>query len=694
MRRCKALMTSLKRWPTSLRCCRARLVAAAIAGCRRMPPGERNACVAARLPAGSIPALPTYMTPTLETHWKVLLNVDSGVTNAIGSLFNEETGKSFIRTLGGRTNFDFAPQTLTCKSRFYDLLREVATELGFEGRKFPFRHSVQQGEINLRFRLYQGILAIEVVRSAIDVSQSDNLIEKTSLWSNEPLADLILNILGLIKFPQRGFRTISQKPKVFTCSRIVADATNLPTIEDLVGLLTRHSTAANEMVSQVLTKNQDLKSDSSTLLVDRQGVVVAMPASLASDKTTSRRFPAAANMLELLACVQRMTENQSLSVMPKRQLNALSNWFEDPEDRFRFSTSSLRIWQCLCKEFGLTPQRWTKLINEIEMTTSKPLPAAAALHGGDSMQISALTNEGRSSKSDSEETNQVDFAIITFRDDELDAVLKFFQPYHQRKGVRRSYSVASVTTKSGRALKIAVLRSHEQGHGAAQAAATDVIFDQNPRWLMLVGIAGAVPESEFSLGDVIVAGRICDFSVTAALSDGSREYAAHSAPAHKAVQDLVSRFVPLKSQIGEWGTKAKIGVDRPIVVLTEDKFVGAAEWKEKTKKALQASFGSSGEEIRRLPNVTSAAIGSGNMLQKDPDLLKEWLSFSRDLKAVEMELPGVYEAARDIQGDRPVLAIRGISDIVGFKRSPEWTAYACLTAASFAHALIVSDAIE
>ncbi len=37
---------------------------------------------------------------------------------------------------------------------------------------------------------------------------------------------------------------------------------------------------------------------------------------------------------------------------------------------------------------------------------------------------------------------------------------------------------------------------------------------------------------------------------------------------------------------------------------------------------------------------------------------------------------------------KPVLAVRGISDIVGFKRSPEWTSYACHTAASFLVALL------
>src|SRR5262249_36307589 len=59
---------------------------------------------------------------------------------------------------------------------------------------------------------------------------------------------------------------------------------------------------------------------------------------------------------------------------------------------------------------------------------------------------------------------------------------------------------------------------------------------------------------------------------------------------------------------------------------------------------------------------------------------------------IEMEAGGVYEAAR--QARCPLLCVRGISDIVGFKRSPEWTSYACQTAASFVMALLRSEAIE
>jgi hypothetical protein len=56
-----------------------------------------------------------------------------------------------------------------------------------------------------------------------------------------------------------------------------------------------------------------------------------------------------------------------------------------------------------------------------------------------------------------------------------------------------------------------------------------------------------------------------------------------------------------------------------------------------------------------------------------------------------MELAGVYQAAWGYQ--KPVLAIRGISDVVGFKRSPDWTRYACHTAAAFTVALLISRPI-
>jgi hypothetical protein len=73
------------------------------------------------------------------------------------------------------------------------------------------------------------------------------------------------------------------------------------------------------------------------------------------------------------------------------------------------------------------------------------------------------------------------------------------------------------------------------------------------------------------------------------------------------------------------------------------------------------------------------------------ETLSVWLKIARQVVAVEMESAGIYKATHG--RNVPFLAIRGISDVVGFKRDPDWTAYACETAAAFAQAFLLSEPI-
>ncbi len=59
-----------------------------------------------------------------------------------------------------------------------------------------------------------------------------------------------------------------------------------------------------------------------------------------------------------------------------------------------------------------------------------------------------------------------------------------------------------------------------------------------------------------------------------------------------------------------------------------------------------------------------------------------------------MEAAGIYEAAQQMNHQYPVMAIRGISDIVGLKRNKRWTEYACQTAAAFAYAFIMTAPLD
>ncbi|HOY69589.1 MAG TPA: hypothetical protein PL131_02085 [Methylotenera sp.] len=285
--------------------------------------------------------------------------------------------------------------------------------------------------------------------------------------------------------------------------------------------------------------------------------------------------------------------------------------------------------------------------------------------------------------------NTVDFAIITIREDEFAATLNYFPPTAEAKGKHRTYEISDIKTLDEVEYRVAILRTAEQGHSSAQSATTDVILDLNPTWIVVVGIAGAIPESEFSLGDVVIANRMIDFSVTAATTDGNIETAHRGSPAHKSVQNLISRLPALTTRLGEWNTSERLGVTMPNVCLDDDNFIEQdVNLKKKLHNSLKERFKPDNGETLRLPLVTASPIASGNMLVKDPKVLKNWTHSARDLKAIEMELPGIYEAARSIGDDRPVIAIRGISDIIGFKRDPAWTGFACRTAASLTRALI------
>jgi nucleoside phosphorylase len=128
-------------------------------------------------------------------------------------------------------------------------------------------------------------------------------------------------------------------------------------------------------------------------------------------------------------------------------------------------------------------------------------------------------------------------------------------------------------------------------------------------------------------------------------------------------------------------------------VLTDtDNLYGSEEWKNKVISSLRTI---SPAVNSRKPISLPATILTSNTLVRDTELAKAWLSNARFSAAAEMELGGVALAARSV-GDvhTRVLAIRGISDIVGYRRSPEWTAFARHTAGAFAHSLIVSGILR
>jgi len=275
---------------------------------------------------------------------------------------------------------------------------------------------------------------------------------------------------------------------------------------------------------------------------------------------------------------------------------------------------------------------------------------------------------------------KVDFAILTIREDEFDAVLERFPPFETLQG-RRMYNLHRLDLPAGGSYLVAMVRCIEQGNTEALDATRDILEELQPRWLLVVGIAGAVPSDEFGLGDVVVSTRFHDFSVEAVLQDKESEYAMGGGPVHKDAATVIANLRAMKVKLQGWNTASSIIAPRPPIELDEKLFYGGEDWQERTRKALTK------HTARTEPLVTAGAVGSSDRLVKDTKILATFLlKAARQVLAVEMESAGVYRGAsgRGV----PAVAIRGISDVVGFKRDPGWTAYSCHSAAAFTRAFL------
>ena len=291
---------------------------------------------------------------------------------------------------------------------------------------------------------------------------------------------------------------------------------------------------------------------------------------------------------------------------------------------------------------------------------------------------------------------KVDFAIITIREDEFESVLKRFSPRIPVIDGKQVYEYCSVSRSDGQILSVAIVRAFDQGQSIAQLVARDVIDDLAPKWLILTGIAGGIPDSEFSLGDVLLASSIHDFSINAATQDKPLQIRPSGGSVHPNVERLLGALPAWRDRLGPWNSQEAIGFQKPRVVVPNDissnRLYGSQSTKETVLDILQRHFPSSG--FLRLPLYKIGAVVSSNVLLKDSDLLEEWRKCARQITHIEMEAGGVYKAARHTEPEVPLLCVRGISDIVGFRRDPAWTQFACDVAASFLHAMITVLPLE
>jgi nucleoside phosphorylase len=288
--------------------------------------------------------------------------------------------------------------------------------------------------------------------------------------------------------------------------------------------------------------------------------------------------------------------------------------------------------------------------------------------------------------------------ILTIREDEFTAVLDRFrdeETRHARGRNGRFYEHVRLTTQKGKEIGVAIARLPERGQGLAQVVANDMIEDLSPKWILLVGIAGGFPDSDWTLGDVIISSRLQDFAVGAILDADTTEFNQLGGPLPIEAEALVTHLAAMRQELGDWNTPGKIGMAKPreeVPDAPDSRFYGSDEWRDKVLESLQHHFPA--DRAPRDPVCRVAPMISSNFLIKNAALAAQWRQSARLAAAFEMELTGLFNAARyGGSGKTLFFAIRGLSDIVGFKRSPEWTEFACRVAASCADTIIRSGVL-
>jgi len=185
---------------------------------------------------------------------------------------------------------------------------------------------------------------------------------------------------------------------------------------------------------------------------------------------------------------------------------------------------------------------------------------------------------------------------------------------------------------------------------AAEVMAAAAAFD--PALVLFVGVAGGLKPDDQARGDVVIAERV---------------YNVHSGK-HASGPDGASEVL-----------------SRPVSLPTSHRLTQLVREVARSRWQPQAPTPGRAPQTHLKPIVASEAV----LADEDSELRQRIAQRFNDAGAVDMESYGVYEAAH--RTETPVLAVRGLSDLVGDKRAAEdrqWQPRAAANAAAFAVALL------
>ncbi len=289
---------------------------------------------------------------------------------------------------------------------------------------------------------------------------------------------------------------------------------------------------------------------------------------------------------------------------------------------------------------------------------------------------------------------KTDIAILTSREDEFGAVFDRleeypFEPLTDASG--RTYAIFSVPiTKGNKVCTVALIRYPEQNNTASQQVTNDLIRELDPSILLIVGIADGIPNNELMIGDVIVSSHIYNLVDSSPQPSTTSDFDVKDS-IHSLASNVFARLPLYAHRFEGWNTTESIGLPRPTLSQEHVKVLPDMDsaWQQRILASLEWQTGNT-ENQSRAPLFKTGTIAANNTPIRDPHALIQWLQNTPDILAVETEVISIHQACKQY----PLMAIRGISNIVGLQSDNSLTSYACQSVGAFTHAFIKAGIIE
>lgn len=310
--------------------------------------------------------------------WKIVLSVSEDSLQAYTSnkLFNIKTGNSFIKGIGGFISRDYSPLILDPTNVFHNALNNLKIKHGFEGRRFPYSNKDEQ-ELNINIRLFlPQVIVITVLLKKPLISNIEQISKLQELPSHRGIYGITKGVCSLLISgdPQKVNKI--NTPKIYPCTQtIIFDECNWIEDSKAVEIITRHPEPNENIVSNVISKNAKHQLDSSSILVDRQGIFCRVPQRVLGNGSSDKKFRGTCNALEYAIAISTLLSNNFYKNLSEQQRAYIEELIKQPEAIILKSTTSLETWKLLVSEFGLET-----LFSKANLPTNPPVEKKSAIN--------------------------------------------------------------------------------------------------------------------------------------------------------------------------------------------------------------------------------------------------------------------------------------------------------------------------